>query len=77
MKIYRIALTLSNSELWEGVRSAGFLYAASRKKATAAATAWRRANKTGKTAIAQIEVNPTRDGIIKALINYGGHPDNG
>ncbi len=72
MRLYRIALKLDGSQ--------GFMFARSRREAVAKATAWRRAMKGSGdpvTTISQIEVEPTRAGIIKALTMYAGHPDNG
>lgn len=59
--------------------SDGYAFYGSQREAEKARTAHKRDNKLKDpcSEIDTIEVEPTREGIIKALNRYAGHPDNG
>jgi hypothetical protein len=74
MKIYQLHRTHSAGE------SAGYEYFASRREAEKAASDWRRSDDSllgHASTIEQIEVEPTRRGILRALNRYANHADNG
>ena len=72
MKIYRVHF--SSKEQDDNGESTGYEYFASAK---AAKKAMHDVRKHKKCEWYQIEVDASRDGIIRALNIYGGHPDNG
>ncbi|MEN6533364.1 MAG: hypothetical protein ABFD89_06855 [Bryobacteraceae bacterium] len=65
-----------------GMESRGYSYHPSKREARKAATAAIRHTKddsepTDEVQTEPIEVTPTKKGIISALNQHGGHPDNG
>jgi hypothetical protein len=74
MKLYQLHRT------HEAGSSAGFEYFASKREAEKAVRDWRNQVNDpvldGAT-VQEIEVEPTRAGILSALNRYAGHPNNG
>ena len=73
MKIYRVHLTQPDGE------SQGYAHFSNRRDAEKHGVAWRdnfEGNKGGFD-IAEIIITPTKAGLIEALNQYAGHPDNG
>lgn len=69
MKLYRLHGTVDS-----GV-SAGYQFFASKKDAEKEAKTWDAAK--SQTEITEINVTPTKAGILVALNHYASHPDNG
>lgn len=69
MKIYKL------SYRDEGYEHKGYDYVSSKRKADRLAAKAHRHDY--ETEISVITINPTKKGILKALNQYAGHPDNG
>jgi hypothetical protein len=65
----------------EAGESAGYEYFSSKREAAKAASEWRKStpgpDDDHETEIKEIEVTPTKAGILAALNRYGKHNDNG
>lgn len=55
----------------------GYSYFASRRAAEDEKRDWERDSLERDATITEIEIEPTKHGIIRALNIHGGHPDNG
>lgn len=71
MKLYRVDLRQSDGE------SHGFQYFSNKVDAQRAVRTWADNEPPGKAEIEEINVEPTRAGILTALSLYGSHADNG
>jgi hypothetical protein len=75
MKFYQLHRT------HEAGISAGYGYFTNKREAEQALTVWRK-NSPGDVQdqdgeIAEIQIEPTKDGILRALNRYAAHADNG
>ena len=72
MKFYRVELFEKAGE------SSGFDFYTDLRKATACDVEWRKQNGgTSRATVTQIDIEPTRKGILEALNRYASHADNG